>query len=794
MSIYTSLLAIFFRMLVPVSIIGIIVALVAVDSSKKARSAQGTLPPQFDAQGRPIPQKRVEGRFNTSSVLMMIGTAFIFLAAVTFVASNWMKLSNEAKVFVILGAAILSFAISVVVKAVVKLDLTSAGFYLLGTTLSVVSLVTAGNYQLLGEWYSVSGDGMGLLFATASFFVAGACFAAYPLYRKMAFNYFGLSCISFALIFLAVQITDNYEQFAPVIVMAQFIITAAIHLLKPQKGTFLEKPVSIIGDITAVLYDILAFFYVLATTFKATPFTFFVLGVIMVQFLVYGIFKKQGWMIVLLNMTAYYAAFTALVGLDNDYSAAFLMILFSLITLAIFVMNVFIPKNSTASKAITFSVAVFGAILSLCANNDRYFGVNVIVPLVMSGFILAYTMHKEIAVQVTAGLAAPVLPFFSALFLSNRFYELNGREQYAEIKVLTFGTLSIIYIAIAAALMYLPKYAFNIHAHHPMKSEVTVYSFMIASAAIMLNCTRYSSLFMAAVAVCIIHFIVSNLMSCNVTAAGSIVSLILIVSGIFRHFFGSGSDVVMYSMFGLFVVLMAVSKLVFAEGFLIKKNGRTMVDVIILSAWICMTSYMNFNRLSVFLTLMSVAVFIACFIKKNTEKEAAAILLSLSSFIAAFACITRPFLTTDSSIINSKITLGIIALLGVSYRYIWKQHRAASRVTSTILYVISFVGLIIDAMVYHSAPNTIFAMGVTAGILLIAFYSKNMTWFSVSSIALVVITVYATHKYFATMGWWIYLFIVGVVLIVVAAVNEYCKKKGDTIKSAATKTFSEWKW
>ena len=45
-----------------------------------------------------------------------------------------------------------------------------------------------------------------------------------------------------------------------------------------------------------------------------------------------------------------------------------------------------------------------------------------------------------------------------------------------------------------------------------------------------------------------------------------------------------------------------------------------------------------------------------------------------------------------------------------------------------------------------------------------------------------------------TMGWWIYLFLVGVILIAVAAANEFCKKKGETMKSAATKTFSGWKW
>ena len=791
---YFSFIGFFLKMLIPLGIVGVIIALVVTDNNHKRAAVQ---PVRYDAQGRPIyaamdaPKKM---SYNSSTVLLLIGVSFIILSAIAFVTANWVKLSDESKVFILAGAAMISFSISVILKAVAKLDLTSAAFYVLGTTLSVVSVITAGNYKLFGEWFSISGDGMGLLFAISAFILAGASFAAYPLYKKMAFNYLGLLCTSLGIIFLAVQITENYEQFAPVIIMAQLIITATVHLLKPQKGTKLELPVRIIGDITAIIYAVLAFFYVLGTTFKATPYTFFILGVIILQLVVYGIVKKQAWMYIFMNLMLYYTAFVALFGLDNKYSSSFLMLLFAFITLLIYAVNLVIPRNDVVSKSIAFAAAVFGSILSLSAQNERYFGMNIIVPFVLSLAITAYIYHKELAVQVVAGLFAPVLPFFTALFLNNHLYELNGKEQYAEISTLVFSALALGYIAVTALMIYLPKLIFSVHARHPRQTDVVLYANMIAAAAVLLNCTGFSSLFMMAVAVCVIHFIVSNFMSTNVTAAGSVISLILIVYRILQHFFGEDSEAAMYSMFGLFVILLAVSRFAFPGSFISKKNSRTIVDVTIISAWMCVIPFPAFDRLSIFLRLMAVAVYLACFVKKNTDKEAASVLLSFSSAIAAFAFITRPFLTPDSSVISSKITLGIIALLGVSYQFIWKQHKAASKVTSTILYVIAFVGLIIDAMVYHNAPNTIFVMAVTACVLIISFYGKSKTWFAVSSIALVFITVYSTRKYFMTMGWWIYLFIVGIVLIAVAAVNEYCKKKGETMKSAATKTFSGWKW
>ena len=44
------------------------------------------------------------------------------------------------------------------------------------------------------------------------------------------------------------------------------------------------------------------------------------------------------------------------------------------------------------------------------------------------------------------------------------------------------------------------------------------------------------------------------------------------------------------------------------------------------------------------------------------------------------------------------------------------------------------------------------------------------------------------------LNWWIYLFIAGVILIGLAAGNEYCKKNNETIKTSVIKKFSGWSW
>ena len=141
-------------------------------------------------------------KLTASAVMLLIGTAFIVLSAITFVAANWVKMSPEGKVFALAGAAVMAFAISAVSKAAAKLEGTSISFYIMGTLISVVAVFTAAYYKFFGEWFSVHGDGFALMYAVLLLISAAAFFIAQPIYKKSAFIYTGLSLISAALIFV----------------------------------------------------------------------------------------------------------------------------------------------------------------------------------------------------------------------------------------------------------------------------------------------------------------------------------------------------------------------------------------------------------------------------------------------------------------------------------------------------------------------------------------------------------------------------------------------------------------
>ena len=741
----------------------------------------------------PKPPKQPRPKLSASAVMLLIGTAFIVLGAIAFVAANWVKMNALGRVFALLAESALGFGISVLLKKVIKLNRTSMSFYMIGSIIAVIAFITAGYYRLLGDWFAVDGDGFALLYSVSALIVASASFAGYSLYNSKAFNYIGSAFTSLAIVFLCIQPTENYEQFAPVIALAQLIMTAVIHFLKPQKDTDMERPVVLVGDISAVVYQVLACLYVLWTTFDPTIYTFLVLIILLAQFLVYGIFKNKKYMFPLFNLVGLYTGMIISFLAEDKIGKYDAMLLFSFITLAFCLVNRFIPKNLASCKVITLVGAVIGSIVSLSAVNRETLWAGFIVPAVTSVIIASYGLNQDKSVQTASGLAFPIIPFLMAVFFNSNLMLVMHMGSDERI-TFAYGLLVLIYVLTAGFFVYLPKINFSFYANHPVKSQAIIYTSMISATAVLLSISRYSQLFMIPVILCIAHFVVSYSMSCNITATGSVIGFIFLTNSILKHYLDDDSDMRLYIMLGLFIVLVIISRIVFPDGFSVKSDNKTLIDVILLSSWTAVIPFPLTSRATFFLRTIAIAVFIAGFVKRNTKKETACVLVSISATIACFAFMTRPFLTPASSMIASKVNIAIFALLGAAYMIIWKNNKSVSKSASTIIFVLSFISLMIDGLIFNNIGNRIFVLAVTAGVLVLSFFLKSKTWFTVSSISLVVLTISSTYRYFNSAGWWLYLLIVGIVFITIASINEICKKNGETMKSKVSKTFSDWTW
>ena len=200
------------------------------------------------------------------------------------------------------------------------------------------------------------------------------------------------------------------------------------------------------------------------------------------------------------------------------------------------------------------------------------------------------------------------------------------------------------------------------------------------------------------------------------------------------------------------------------------------------------------EKVTAFAVLSILAAFAANLVRKEHKGDANRVALTIACGLFAIALIFRPFLIASDVLFSQKITLGIISLFGFAFSKIWSKYPKLSENFSSAVYGISFVCLIIDALSHQNLFNTLIVLGVSALILLYSFISKKKRWFAVSSVSLLGLTIYTFRDFFTMIDWWVYLLIVGLILIAVSAANEYFVRKGREFKEKAGRFFEDWKW
>ena len=712
-----------------------------------------------------IENKKQVRKFNGSEIMFIIGTIFIILSGIAFGVASWVNTTPSGRVIIMFLASVVMFGVGVLFHKVIKLDGTSTAFCSIGTVLLSVTVIIAGYYELFGSWLSVDGNGGAMLFALSSAITAVASFAEHKFYKNNAFLYVSLMAVSVTIIFLSAQVSKNYDDFAVIMILLQAMLT--FYIVRFSKS----KPIRITGNISAVVFAVLSFIKVLDSLFEPDGATYLIMITILVQLIYYGIYLNKPILKGLQSVFAVLTTFIFSSDIESTLNENTAIIISSIILVIIYAVNRFLPSlKNNFSEVFTLFFAVYSSIISASLSEECH----LIAPVLMSLLIMLYAFAESKFVQVFGGIFSPMMPLIIAENSESDIFDL----------------LVVIFCLITAAIVFLPKYAFSLHAKFPRKTDTILYTNMLTAGMILTISTTDSpeNPFLALM-VCLLHFAVSSALRNNWTGFFSVIGIIQVVADVTYE-----SDYSLYIMFVVFCCMMIISRIFFKDGIIVKKDNGKKSDVIMFSAWYALMNIESDAKAGDFVCMICIALYIANFIRRKTSQKKASEMLSASAFITAVAFINRPFLIVDSEMVSSKITLAIITLIGIAYRYIWKNNPRISKILSNIIFISSFAGLINDALYFQNLSNTIFVLAVTAVILIISFTTKSKTWFSVSSVALVTITVYATRKYFVTLDWWAYLFIAGVIFIAIASLNEYLKKSGKTIKLKISEMFSGWKW
>lgn len=339
----------------------------------------------------------------------------------------------------------------------------------------------------------------------------------------------------------------------------------------------------------------------------------------------------------------------------------------------------------------------------------------------------------------------------------------------------------------AAAIMFIRK-----------KTDLTFYSFALTASALVFNGAA-SEL----TGIHILLFAVSVMLTVLFCRCGNNLPSLVTMTGSAAMAYCLADTASLYTDFNVSLLFAAVfaavslaaSRIFYGKKIIDREEGRFRLDTCCAGILLALPMVHSADeKVTAFAVLTILAAFAANLVRKEHKDDANRAALTIACGLFALALIFRPFLIASDDLVSQKITLGIISAFGFAFSKIWAKYPKLSENFSSAVYGISFVCLIIDALSNQNLFNTLIVLGVSAVILLYSFIAKKKRWFAVSSISLTGLTIYTFRDFFTMIDWWVYLLIVGLILIAVSAANEYFVRKGREFKEKAGRFFEDWKW
>ncbi|MCR5210323.1 MAG: GNAT family N-acetyltransferase [Lachnospiraceae bacterium] len=168
-------------------------------------------------------------------------------------------------------------------------------------------------------------------------------------------------------------------------------------------------------------------------------------------------------------------------------------------------------------------------------------------------------------------------------------------------------------------------------------------------------------------------------------------------------------------------------------------------------------------------------------------------------FMTVGLCFVALSLASTTSIIDypetmlTEFYICIVLVLVLSVRYMVKPW--SEEVMRLVWFITVALTLVVEGF---SAAETgyitdLLVTGLASfGIFIYAFIVKSKKWFILGLAAILMIAVYLSTTFWASIAWMLYLLIAGVVLIAIAAVNEWGRRHASD--GERKRLFEEWKW
>ena len=195
--------------------------------------------------------------------------------------------------------------------------------------------------------------------------------------------------------------------------------------------------------------------------------------------------------------------------------------------------------------------------------------------------------------------------------------------------------------------------------------------------------------------------------------------------------------------------------------------------------------YADYDSMLAFLTI---ALMIFNFIGRTYTP--AKIVATIASVPVVFAVFNQPFINI-SDVYMLEVYIAVVIADAAIIRYLVKPvDEKAMKYCWFALISASMVIEGISAAVTGETFDLIVTGAAAVAIFLFSFIQKSRLWFILGVVSIIGIAVYLSATFWSSMAWLLYLLIAGVIMIGIAAGNEWRKRHS----SDGKKLFKEWKW
>ena len=160
--------------------------------------------------------------------ILMVGAILIVLAAIVFLTSTWHTIPNVVKTSVIILLTGVFVGASNIAKKVFKLEETSNTFLYIALAYLPISLFSISLFGLIGDYFSISGNGNNLYFAISTGILAILYFIIGNNRKQNALIHSSMIMQLLATIFVSLCISVNFH----IVIFGIIIYNTAISLLK----------------------------------------------------------------------------------------------------------------------------------------------------------------------------------------------------------------------------------------------------------------------------------------------------------------------------------------------------------------------------------------------------------------------------------------------------------------------------------------------------------------------------------------------------------------------------------